>query len=123
MTDMPTTWREERRRDRLAAAQIARDDTAARAQAGIAEAEAQARLRLKERQARQAARDQAVRQRAARRAERMAWLRGHVVDLLFIPVIGVPGVLAWSAMAGYGHAVFGPAGFALPAFSEGAMWA
>lgn len=116
-------WREERRRDRLAAAQIVRDDTAARAQAGIADAEARARLQVKERQARQAARDAARKQRTVRRAERVAWLRSHVVDLLFVPVIAVPGTLAWSAMAGYGHAVFGPVGFTLPAFSEGAMWA
>lgn len=123
MTDMPTSWREERRRDRMTAAQITRDDAAARAQAGLAEAEALSRLRAKEHQARQAGRDTARKHRAARWAERVTWLRGHVVDLLFVPVIAVPGTLAWSAMAGYGDAVFGPAGFALPAFSEGAMWA
>ena len=53
----------------------------------------------------------------------MAWVRRHVTGLLFVPVIAVPGVLAWTAMAAYGSALYGPAGLALPAFSEGAMWA
>ena len=45
------------------------------------------------------------------------------MDLLFVPVIVVPAVLAWTAMAAYGMLLYGPAGLALPAFSEGAMWA
>ncbi|HVT69090.1 MAG TPA: HTH domain-containing protein, partial [Trebonia sp.] len=44
-------------------------------------------------------------------------------DLLFVPVIGVPAALAWTAMASYGAHLYGPPGRALPAFSEGAMWA
>ena len=60
--------------------------------------------------------------RAARRAELAAWAAAHVTDLLFIPVITVPAVLAWTAMAAYGAHLYGPAGRALPAFSEGAMW-
>lgn len=102
MTTMqPVSWREERRRDRMTDAQIGRENEAART-----------RLRRDERK-----------QRGARRAERMAWLRVHVTGLLFMPVIMVPGVLAWTAMAAYGRQVFGPAGVTLPAFSEGAMWA
>jgi hypothetical protein len=116
-------WREERRRDRLASAEITRADEAARTQARITQAEAAARLRREERQARFADRRAARRQRDARRAERMAWLNGHLLDLLFVPVIIVPAVLAWTAMAAYGDQVFGPAGWVLPAFSEGAMWA
>jgi hypothetical protein len=46
-----------------------------------------------------------------------------VVDLLFIPVIGVPGALSWTGMADYGLAEFGTPGLALPAQSEGGMWA
>ena len=46
-----------------------------------------------------------------------------MTDLLFVPVIAVPAVLAWTAMAAYGASLYGPAGRALPAFSEGAMWA
>ena len=53
----------------------------------------------------------------------MAWVREHVLDLLFVPVIVVPAVLAWTAMAAYGDQLYGPPGLVLPAFSEGAMWA
>jgi hypothetical protein len=60
---------------------------------------------------------------AAASAARRAWLRDHAVDLLFVPVIGVPGALAWDAMAAYGTATWGPLGVTLPLFSEGAMWA
>ena len=109
---MHTDWREERRRDRQLAAQISRDDE-----------EAASRLHREEHQAKQADRRSAVRQRATRRAERMAWLNAHLLDLLFIPVILVPAALAWTAMAAFGDQVFGAAGWALPAFSEGAMWA
>lgn len=123
MTTMQPTWREERRRDRMAEAQIARDNAAARAQSGVVQAEAQAKLRARERQGRQADRAAARKQRALRRAQRTAWLRDHVTGLLFVPVIAVPAVLAWTAMAAFGRQVFGAAGYALPAFSEGAMWA
>jgi hypothetical protein len=62
-------------------------------------------------------------ERSQVRARRMAWLSSHTVDLLFVPVIVVPGALAWDAMAAYGASVWGPLGFAMPLFSEGAMWA
>ena len=58
-----------------------------------------------------------------RRGDRVAWVRGHVLDLLFVPVIVVPAVLAWIAMGAYGYQLYGPPGLLLPAFSEGAMWA
>ena len=45
------------------------------------------------------------------------------MDLLFVPVIVIPGSLAWDAMAAYGASVWGPLGIMMPAFSEGAMWA
>lgn len=106
------SWREEARRDRLVRAQIDRDRDTARA-----------RLRRENAQARAAARTQARKGRAARRAARGVWVRGHAVGLLFVPVITVPAVLAWTAMAAYGALLYGPAGLALPAFSEGAMWA
>lgn len=106
------SWREERRQDRLAAAQAA-----------VSKDEARARLHRETQQARAADKRAARKQRAARRDARAAWARAHVVDLLFVPVITVPGALAWTAMAAYGSQVFGPAGHSLPAFSEGAMWA
>jgi hypothetical protein len=67
---------------------------------------------------------------AARRAERarsagraLSAAREHAVGLLFVPVIGVPVLLAWSAMAAWGLTVWGPVGVLLPLFSEGGMWA
>ena len=123
MATMQTSWREERRRDRMAEAQISRDAETARTQARITESEARARLRRDQDAARLSDRRAALKQRAARWAGRVAWLRAHVVDLLFVPVIVVPGVLAWTAMAAYGLVVFGRCGVILPVFSEGAMWA
>jgi hypothetical protein len=116
------SWREERRRDKEAAAQIGRDDQAAKTQASIAAAEATARMRREEQQVKRADRKAARRQRAIWRTEQMNRLREQAVNLLFIPVILVPAALAWSAMGAYGYRIFGPAGLALPAFSEGAMW-
>ena len=120
---VPGSWREENRRDRAAAAALGLQRDAARAQLQITERRAAAQTRREQLQARNAARAQARRVRAARRAARMAWLSGHTVSLLFVPVIAVPAVLAWTAMAAYGRQLYGPAGLALPAFSEGAMWA
>jgi hypothetical protein len=117
------SWREETRRDRLVRAQIDRDRETARAQARIAEQEAAARVRRAAADARRDARAMARADRAARRAALAAWAAGHVTDFLFVPVIAVPAVLAWTAMAVYGASLYGPAGRALPAFSEGAMWA
>jgi hypothetical protein len=119
----PAGWREELRQDRLVRAQIERDRDAARAELRIAERHALTRVRREETQARAVARQQARKARGARRGARMAWLDAHTVDLLFVPVIVVPAVLAWTAMAAYGSLLYGLAGLALPAFSEGAMWA
>jgi hypothetical protein len=118
-----SAWREEARQDRLVAARIERDREAARAGLRIAGRHAAAQARREQAQARAAARTQARKGRAARRAARAGWVRAHVVDLLFVPVIAVPAVLAWTAMAAYGALLYGPAGLVLPAFSEGAMWA
>jgi hypothetical protein len=61
--------------------------------------------------------------RKARQAAVTGWVRAHVLELLFVPVIVVPALLAWPAMAVYGVQIFGPAGVLLPGFTEGAMWA
>jgi hypothetical protein len=129
MTTVTTTpaasagWREEARRDRLARAQVDMEREAARAERRTAERRALAEARGEEAHARAAARERSRKARAARRRDRSAWLAAHAVDLLFVPVIAVPAVLAWTAMASYGSALYGAAGLALPAFSEGAMWA
>jgi hypothetical protein len=104
-------------------AQIDRDREAARTELRITERRADALARRDERTAKTVARQHARKARAARRTARSAWLREHAVALLFVPVIAVPGALAWSAMAAYGQRLYGPAGITLPAFSEGAMWA
>src|SRR5580704_17288920 len=94
--DAATNYREERRRDKLAAAQAARDDEAAKAQVRIAETQASARIQREKQQARRAERRAARKQTAARRAELAVWLAAHMLGLLFVPVIVVPGVLAWT---------------------------
>ena len=109
--------------DRLIRARIDREREEARFQARLAERQAAARLRREDAHARNAARDQARQRRAAARAAVAAWCAARTVDLLFVPVIGVPALLSWTGMASYGHSEFGPPGLALPALSEGGMWA
>jgi hypothetical protein len=118
-----TSWREEARQDRLVRAQIDREREQARTRARIAERGAAAERRRETAAARRETRAAARAERDARRAAVAAWAAEHVTDLLFVPVIGVPALLAWTAMAAYGRSVYGTPGLALPAFSEGAMWA
>jgi hypothetical protein len=117
------SWQEERRLDRAERARIDREREDARAARQIAEREAAQRLRQEAAEARRAQRAAAAAARAARLAALGAWVARHVTELLFVPVIGVPALLAWTAMAAYGTRLYGPWGRALPAFSEGAMWA
>jgi hypothetical protein len=114
--------REETRRDRLAGAQIEREREEARACTRILEREADARARLDRAAARRAAREASRQDRALRLAAVVRWVSGHVTGILFVPVIGVPAVLSWTAMAAFGSRLYGPAGLFLPAFSEGAAW-
>jgi len=114
--------REERRQDRLVAAQIERERDAARRQARQAELDA-AEAR---RQSRVTARADAAYARRVARAEARSALRERVsqrsIDLMFAPVIAVPALLGWDAMAGFGHALYGVPGDTLPVLSETAMW-
>ncbi|MGZ3147289.1 hypothetical protein ACVDFE_35915 [Lentzea chajnantorensis] len=110
-----STWAENRRADRVAAAEQARETQRMLLEQRRADKAADAQLR------RQAA-DKARADRAARLATLTGWCRAHVLDLLFLPVIIVPAVLAWTAMADYGTKIFGAPGVLLPLFSEGAMW-
>ncbi|WP_309110280.1 DUF2637 domain-containing protein [Saccharothrix sp.] len=110
-----STWQEERRANRAAEAAIRRADKDAEAQRRRADQAAAVQLRQERADT---ARDRRV--RAVKAAG--AWVRSNVLELLFVPVIVVPAVLAWTAMAAYGQEVFGPAGVLLPLFSEGAMW-
>jgi hypothetical protein len=115
--------REQDRQDRIVRAQIDRDREAARIQARIAEQAAAARVALDAAAARRAARAAARDDRAARLAGMAAWASAHVTGLLFLPVIGVPALLSWTAMGAFGMRLYGIPGVTLPAFSEGAMWA
>lgn len=125
--DGVSTRREEARADRVALAEQRRADDAARR----AEEREDRRLEFEQRQAAQRAREQAREAKQARKKAARKRLvktlvtssREHALDLLFVPVILVPAILAWSAMAAYGRQVFGPVGVLLPLFSEAAMWA
>jgi hypothetical protein len=122
-TAAPPGWREEARRDREARARLDIERDAARSAARIAELEAaEARRATRAENSRKASAEAAA-ARAARLAALGDWVNRHVIDLLFVPVIGVPAALAWTAMASYGAHLYGTPGRALPAFSEGAMWA
>lgn len=117
------SWREENRRDREARARMDAERADALSARRIAERRAAEKLRQEAAEARRIQRAAAADARAARLAALGGWVNRHVTDLLFVPVIGVPAALAWTAMAAYGAHLYGTPGRALPAFSEGAMWA
>ncbi|GHH49261.1 DUF2637 domain-containing protein [Lentzea cavernae] len=110
-----SNWADTRRADRVAAAEQARENQRMVFEQRRADKAADAQLR-------QAAADKARADRAATLKKLTGWIRDHVLDLMFLPVILVPAVLAWKAMADYGHSIFGGPGVLLPLFSEGAMW-
>ncbi|MFD8500138.1 DUF2637 domain-containing protein [Amycolatopsis sp. NPDC059657] len=126
INDAPTR-REELRADRVADAEQRRADRAAE----LAEQREDRRLAFEQQQetkaAQKADRDAQRDKRKAARARLgkaiVSGARTHALDLLFVPVILVPAILAWSAMAAYGKQVFGGVGVLLPLFSEAAMWA
>lgn len=107
-----TTWRDERRKDRAAQAQIDRDDEAARS-----------KLRAAERKAAQDRNLAARKARAARRASAARWCAEHAADLMLAPVIAASLVLSWTGMASYGTRDYGVTGLVLPVISEGGAWA
>lgn len=115
-------WRESRRQDKLADARIARERDEARAQASLAQQRLNAELRHEAEAQQRAERAAAKLARGERWAARRAWVAAHLADLVFAPVIVIPGVLAWSAMGAFGEQLFGVVGLGLPAVSEGAMW-
>jgi hypothetical protein len=133
------TWREERRRDKLADAEQARANALAaaeieavrartRAETERAEAEQRAQLRraaVRERAAARAARQERAHQRRAQRlAAARAWVAARAVDLLIYPLAVGSAVKAIPAMAAFGHDVYGiAAGYALPIITELGMWA
>lgn len=120
---VPLSRRAEQREDARLRAELDLAREAAHAEVRRADDRAWAEERRAARADKTARKAEARLERAKAGKARRAWLQDHTVDLLFVPVIGVPGALAWDAMASYGASVWGPLGFALPLFSEGAMWA
>jgi len=116
-------WRDEARRDRAARAQLDIERDRARYELRATERREAASFKREQARDRAEAKAQARAARSARLSGVTRWLAGHTTDLLLAPVIAVPAVLAWSAMASFGASLYGPAGWAMPAFSEGAMWA
>jgi hypothetical protein len=117
-----SAWGEERRRDQAAAAALARADRVATAEIEMArqQADSQARIAAMKVRAEQGRKDRAERRRV--RTARVAALRGWLVEEAPAAVVmGAPMLLAWTAMAAYGHQVYGPVGWILPLFSEAAM--
>lgn len=121
---MSETWRDERRRDRLAAVQAQAMLAAAKREQDREDAADRDRRHAATIAARQAAHDAARdRQRAARAAAR-AWIGAHTVDLLIYPLAVVSAAMAVPAMASWGVQEYGDAsGVLLPAISELGMWA
>jgi hypothetical protein len=110
-------WAQERRADRVAAAEQARLDAAASLS-----------LELKERQARAKEKAAAAARRSARWAARgqalTGWAATHRVDLMIYPLAATSAVLAVPSMAQYGTEVYGSAaGVVLPILTELGMWA
>lgn len=128
-------WREEKRRDAAVAAEQARQDTLAAAQAkamlvaatGDQQRHADQARREQVRQARAdrlAVREQRRERRHQRRASLRVWAASHMVDLLIYPLALVSAVMAVPAMAGWGVDQYeSPTGALLPAVSELGMWA
>ncbi|GAA2665225.1 Protein of unknown function (DUF2637) [Actinosynnema pretiosum] len=122
-----STWQESRRADKALARE---QDRADRAQA-FEQRRLDAAARAEQQRADREAAELLARQRseaARERRERLVaaitgWVRANALNLMFVPVILVPALLAWTAMAAYGAQVFGPVGVLLPLFSEVAMWA
>jgi hypothetical protein len=121
-----STYHEEKRADRVLEAQLKRDAATTVSQARMAEKRLDGEQRRLDRIA---DRDQDRRDRLQKQQERekrvaavTGWFRDHWLDVMFVPVIVVPAIMAWTAMAAFGGHVFGPVGWGLPVFSEGAMW-
>lgn len=134
-----STFREQRRADRVAEAEQRRADEAARAEQRRADEQAQAerdRQAEKDRRAerrrierdREAARDRARQRRQAARARLSSFVSAHVVELLIYPIALVSFALAAPAMASYGTEVYGGdtgvswLGAGLPLITELGMW-
>src|SRR5690606_9730482 len=103
--------REERRRDRAAAAEQARLDR-----------EHDLRLRREDRERRRRERQQRIDRWMTAIRSTSQWVGQHPVDLLMSVIVIVPGLLAWTAMAAFGQDIYGPIGGLFPLFSEAASW-
>src|SRR5690606_41936213 len=91
--------REERRRDRAAAAEQARLDR-----------EHDLRLRREDRDRRRRERQQRIDRWMATIKSANCWISQHPVDLLMGVIVVAPGLLAWTAMAAFAAEIYGPLG-------------
>jgi hypothetical protein len=117
-----SSWSEERRKDRAAAAEQARADQLAAAQSGVQQrrVDNEARVAALKVRAVEARKDRA--EHRDLREKRAKKLRQWLVDEAPAAIVmGAPMLLAWTAMAAYGHQIYGPVGWILPLFSEAAM--
>lgn len=121
--------REERRKDKLAAAQAEAVKIKAQAEARAAASATAATLATKERRERRKERQQQRAERRARRAALWGKAREHAVDLLIYPIALISFLMAAPAMASYGMSVYGGEdgaswlGALLPGITELSMWA
>lgn len=105
-----STWREEKRKDRIADREQDREDW-----------KAQREEARKDRREKEKARERRRERRRQTWAALTAWVAQHVGQIPWLIIMGAPMVLAWTSMARYGVEVYGPAGVLLPAFSEAAL--
>ncbi|PRW62131.1 DUF2637 domain-containing protein [Actinopolyspora mortivallis] len=115
--------RDEIRADRAAKREQDRADKAQQAEQRRADAAAQREQDRADRQHRQQLKAQRAAARRERRAAALRWVSAHPIELLMSVIVIVPALLAWTAMARYGQHIYGPVGWLLPLFTEGAMWA
>jgi hypothetical protein len=110
-------WAQERRADRVTAAEQRRLDDAAALELALREQKAQAKAKADASKARAA-------RWSARGTALATWAAAHRVDLMIYPLAVTSAVLAVPSMAEYGTEVYGSgAGVVLPVLTELGMWA
>jgi hypothetical protein len=115
---------EEARKNARVLAEIETAKQAAQAERERTDAEHHAQLRAQARAEQDAKRDKARARRAVRLAAVRGWVGAHVVDLLIYPLALVSAVMAVPAMAAYGYSLYhSPTGLALFFITELGMWA
>lgn len=127
MTEARPSWREEARQNKALNAQLDREKAEVEARIKRENDANAARIKRENDDAADRRRERARLARSKAWADRRRalsdWVGSHVIDLLFVPVIGLPTLLAASGMAPYGASIYPVLGWGLPVVSEGLMWA